>query len=447
MKKILTLYLFIFSIYANAQKDTLGMQLSDSTAIGTPDGKPVSKQIGASGGTIISEDGRMELIFPEGALTVNTAISIQPTANLAPNGVGKSYWLEPSGIQFKKPVQIIFHYTDQEADICPPDWMSLGIQDQKGKWTFIDYESFDSISKTLNGFIHHFSSVSNINDVRLMPHHYVIPVNERTVLEIIDMTLPPTPGYHYTGYELANVDINNPILMYANRVLHGNDHTGKISADEFRGVKLKWITVVYKAPSIMPKENPVTIWAEIYRKTRKGKLLRRRLSTSILVYDMYKISVVHEIKGNEFGIKEFLGGGELIDSASCIVKVYPHEIRISDIQNYEPKITKEPGIEHGGTLKLKIFTAGMQGSIHLTANYSNFRLSGYPPEVFYKLPLRNIAGFRVQYVGRRYTGPVQTLPYPSLPTEIEFIANGREQRYNVTIAGMDSHKLIVTPYR
>ena len=104
-------------------------------------------------------------------------------------------------------------------------------------------------------------------------------------------------------------------------------------------------------------------------------------------------------------------------------------------------------MEHGGTLELKIFTAGTQGSIHLTTDYRNFRLRHYPPEVFFLLPLRTITGFRVQYVGKKFTGPVQTVPYPSLPPEIEFIANGQQQQYNVYIGGIYSHKLIVTPHR
>src|SRR4030095_591520 len=108
MKMFLFLWIFLVSMVAQAQSDSVKMQiakLSDSTGFGTPDGKLISKEIGADGGQIASEDGRVELIFPPGSLAKNTIISIQPRTNLAPNGVGKSYWFEPSGIQFQKPVQ------------------------------------------------------------------------------------------------------------------------------------------------------------------------------------------------------------------------------------------------------------------------------------------------------------------------------------------------------
>ena len=159
MKKILLLLLLFAVLSVNAQTDTTEIQtdsvevqmitLPDSTAIGAPDGKLVSKEIGSFGGKIDSDDGRVELIFPEGALSANTTISIQPIDNLIPNGNGKAYQFEPSGIQFKKPVQIIFHYTEQEAEICPPELKFMALQDHKGKWEYMNYEEWDSTTKSL----------------------------------------------------------------------------------------------------------------------------------------------------------------------------------------------------------------------------------------------------------------------------------------------------------
>src|SRR3954466_5389206 len=153
------------AIAVNGQTDSAAMMaklFADSTALGTPDGQLTSKQIGATGGKIISDDGRIELIFPPGALTTNTTISIQPTSNTLANGSGKSYWFEPSGTQFKKPVEFVFHYSDEEADACPPDLMGIGMQDKKGNWSFFKYEAWDSMAKIRKGYIHHFSGVSNV---------------------------------------------------------------------------------------------------------------------------------------------------------------------------------------------------------------------------------------------------------------------------------------------
>src|SRR5215813_10088843 len=106
MKKLLFFITPLFSLCVNAQIDSTKaladtsmikfIEPPDSTGFGIPDGQLVSKEIGPSGGTIVSDDGRMELIFPADALTASTSTSIQPVTNLAPNGAGKAYKCEPS---------------------------------------------------------------------------------------------------------------------------------------------------------------------------------------------------------------------------------------------------------------------------------------------------------------------------------------------------------------
>src|SRR5262245_62015585 len=103
----------IAMLTGNAQSDSTQLQtdsvevkvigLPDSSDIGVPNGKQVRQEISVSGGTIISDDGRVQLNFPPGALTETTTISIQPVNNKIPNG-NKAYRFEPSGLQFQKPV-------------------------------------------------------------------------------------------------------------------------------------------------------------------------------------------------------------------------------------------------------------------------------------------------------------------------------------------------------
>ncbi|MGZ5191615.1 MAG: hypothetical protein ACXWCZ_11395, partial [Flavisolibacter sp.] len=139
MKNFLFLLMLFFSLHAKTQvieskPDILRpIELTESDTIM---GRSVSKEIGSSGGKMISDDGRIELIFPQGALVANTKISIQPIPNVTVDGSGKSYQLEPSGIQFKKPVELIFHYTDEEAETCPPLLMGLTTQDHNGEWSY-----------------------------------------------------------------------------------------------------------------------------------------------------------------------------------------------------------------------------------------------------------------------------------------------------------------------
>lgn len=420
MKKILITFLLIYSLFAKAQKDTARIQFSDSTAIGLPDGKSTSKQIGTTGGTIVSEDGRVELIFPSGALTANTTIGIQPTTNLAPNGVGKSYWFEPSGILFKKPVRIVFNYTDEEAEICPPDWMSLGIQGKSGKWSFVDYESFDSVAKTLKGYIQHFSGASNVNDIMLAPLKHQIPVNGKTQIDVIDITrAAQDPSFSPSGRDPAAIDTNNPVLWYANGILDGNNLTGKISAQTAHMGKQKVIVAEYEAPSIMPKENPVIILAEVYRKTRTGKVLKKRLSTSILVYDMYNISVIYKKPGSP----------AITDSASFVATIYPNRADITEIINYPPVATLDAPPQCEAKI---ILDESCVGILHIAAGdvgkYSMSKDS--PPEILLEFREKQNLVCKFQYICKKFSSPINNLFIPSEPHDINFIANGQRQTIN-----------------
>ena len=58
------------------------------TAVGTPMGVSNSATIDATGGTIFSADGRLEIIIPANALSASTTISIQPITNTIPQGCG-----------------------------------------------------------------------------------------------------------------------------------------------------------------------------------------------------------------------------------------------------------------------------------------------------------------------------------------------------------------------
>ncbi|HEX2627476.1 MAG TPA: hypothetical protein VHM26_00640, partial [Chitinophagaceae bacterium] len=178
MKNIILVVILLINASLYAQRDTL--------RFGKDDGQPNSKTIGPEGGKISSMDGGVELIFPAGALAKAMLITIQPTVNLAHNASGKSYRFEPSGIQFKKPVQLIFHYTDEENAACPADAMGFASQDDNGKWKYFDYDDVDTIAKTITGSIHHFSGYSKMKKIMLRPGKKLIGVDTKTYIEVLD---------------------------------------------------------------------------------------------------------------------------------------------------------------------------------------------------------------------------------------------------------------------
>jgi hypothetical protein len=95
------------------------------TAVGTPIGDSVTKTIDASGGTITSSDGVLQLTIPPGALSTPTVIGIQPVTNTIPKALYSGYSLTPNGQQFQKPVTLVFHYKDEDVDTTDPAGMGV----------------------------------------------------------------------------------------------------------------------------------------------------------------------------------------------------------------------------------------------------------------------------------------------------------------------------------
>ena len=106
-----------FSMFANAQIDSTKaltdtsqikfIEPPDSTGFGIPDGKLMSKEIGPAGGTIVSDDGRIELIFPPGALTENTATVSNRLLTCRPT-VQAAYRCEPQVSSSKSQYNLFF---------------------------------------------------------------------------------------------------------------------------------------------------------------------------------------------------------------------------------------------------------------------------------------------------------------------------------------------------
>jgi hypothetical protein len=127
------------------------------TAVGTPIGSPVTKTIGAAGGTISSADGRIDLIIPPSALSSDLAITIQPITNECPGGLGAAYDFLPNGTKFSTPATLIFHYADSDVNGSDPDLLYYATQDSTQAWNVDIEKDVDTVGKTISFDVHHFS--------------------------------------------------------------------------------------------------------------------------------------------------------------------------------------------------------------------------------------------------------------------------------------------------
>jgi hypothetical protein len=108
-----------------------------ATAEGEPTGDLVTATIGPAGGSLSSGDGLCEVTVPPGALSAPTALTLQPIANLAWDGVGTAYRLGPAGTTFDVPVTVNLDVADDDS--APVSLEALGIaeQDGDGYWNWI----------------------------------------------------------------------------------------------------------------------------------------------------------------------------------------------------------------------------------------------------------------------------------------------------------------------
>jgi len=280
---------------AAAQSNNLAvkyLRIDSVTALGKPIGEPVSQEIGKEGGTISSENGMMELIIPENALSKKKKIKIQSVTNLAANGSGNAYQMEPSETQFQKPVTLVFHDSENEFTGAAAELKGIAWQDENGKWQEMPDISVDTVKKTITTQISHFSSYASFDKIVVRPQHARVKVEKGIQMEIhfvisdldAGIALPP--------------NIPNP-QWTVNSIPFGNSDVGNIRPSTTNNA-------TFTAPVSVPDQNPVAVAAELkgleftfHKKSFKDP----SLVSQILIYDKaYRITMDVLVDNSEDGI-------------------------------------------------------------------------------------------------------------------------------------------------
>ncbi len=321
MKKIIVFAFFFISVTTLSQ----GFTTQDTvirfgiTELGKPDGEKAEMKIGKEGGSFTSSDGKIRLIIPEGAVSKKTTFSIQPTTNLAPNGNGKAYRMEPSGINFQQPAQIIFYYADNEIEGNSPDLMGIATQNEKGLWSSLNQAAIYTVSKTLKADIRHFSSFVNYLKAKIDPSSAKVKINGSLRLKIIYTADPDddllTP--------LAGNEINDAEVWSVNGIPKGNSDIGLISVSQNK-------SAIFQAPAQLPQQNPVAVSVQASYSGKRYNV--RRLVSNITIYDDgYEVKMESRIVS---GSKEAWGGiTTAIDQGSFIVSLENNKPAVINIKN------------------------------------------------------------------------------------------------------------------
>ncbi len=336
--QILWVIIFLFTaINASAQnkktEDSLVIPLI--TAAGKPDGKKTEIKIKKDEARLRSSDGMLELIIPAGAVSPKTIISIQPITNTMSNGNGPAFRLEPSGIQFKKPVQIIFHYDEEEIKDSLQLLLGIAMQDEKGQWLNLNITELDTVAKTIGGSINHFSDWSSFTAIKLYPSYARVKVNKE-----LDLTIDLVSS---ESEDLMSLDAD-PMLApltrrripwtsswRANEILNGNSVVGIVT-------RQSKANAVYKAPAKVPDRNPVAVTADLkglnYKTKVKGQVITftaLKLVSNILVYDdAYEVTMISEIQDLS---GTCMGATTYKDTGSFVISLNGREAKIIERVN------------------------------------------------------------------------------------------------------------------
>ena len=428
------LFLLFLSLQGTAQRDTSGIllfRLPDSTGIGTADGDGVSSEIGPSGGKLISSDGRIELVFPAGALTDTKAISIQPTKNLFDSAVGKAYLFGPSGLHFKKPVRVVLHYSNDENETCPADLMSFAMQDDKGHWTSFEYDFWDSTAKILSGNIHHFSGFTNVYKIQLRTALSVM-CEDSVNVEVLNSGAIIDTGDLAGQLRIAEINAKNKRKWFANGKEGGNVFEGYM--EDYWASRIGnslFLIGRYRAPWFFPKKNPVKLSLGIrYYSQKQEKFVWGYCTTKIIVFDAYKMSITHAgTAGLDFG-------SQINDGADFVAAIFPKTflnkiVSVEQITNYAPVVVKNG---KAGPFKEINSVVGAEGSVHITDQIKDARLSDdYPPKVFFEFNTDKVLWRTTTYTapGGVVTRKEEVRERP-IPFAIYFNADGQDQYPDVS---------------
>jgi hypothetical protein len=273
------------------------LRLDSITEVGKPDGNGVSVEIGKDGGSIVSDDGKVELIFPPGALNKKKKITIQAAANHAANGRGKAYLMKPSGIRFEKPVTLVFSYDDDELSGTLPELKGIAMQDDHGKWENLSMITVDTIAKTITTQIHHFSSYASFDKMVLLPATARVKVEKSRLLTIQFVTTAHSSNAG--DDELPPLPPPIPAPQWSvNGIAGGNNFVGRISAQAGNAA-------LFTAPAGIPPENPVAISARLKGlefKFNNHVFKDPVLVSHLLVYDKaYRVQMKMWVDNSEDG--------------------------------------------------------------------------------------------------------------------------------------------------
>lgn len=262
MKNIIILYSAIaicFALISGCKDDSSTNPIDNDkplvTLVGTPTGPAVTASIDANGGTLSSADGMLQLIVPAGAVNSATVFSIQAVSNQCPGGFGIGYRLLPEGTTFAQPVTLNFSYDD--TLLANEKFLGIAYQGTDKTWFAPKVVSLNAGDNKFSVQTKHFSDWTLYQKIAIEPSFKIVKVSESLDLEVI-LIGEPKFITDSDGNEIYNLNISKTYV--STWEVNGSSSN---TAPGGHVVKKSEDKGTYKAPSVVPSQNPVVVSATL----------------------------------------------------------------------------------------------------------------------------------------------------------------------------------------
>lgn len=291
------------------------------TAVGKPLAAPFSVTIGPAGGTLVTPDGRLSLTFPAGAVSKETAITVQPVENTAPNGVGVGYRISPDNLTFEKPVTYDYIYKDGELMGSSVDALAMAFQDEKKVWQLAQPVTVDKTQKRIRFWTKSAKWWGTVAEYRLTPELDTAEVGELRDLKLMRVD----GGPEWPSYTQKEIDSKSDEMLLTplrrekaaygdvrGAYLNGQNWSGTPPTDQPWGSLSFSYTeqkIRYIGPNSKPKtQNPVQIAVDVENHVSSAKLT---IISQMYVKGANTLTLSGRDFSNKLGVQASVAGGFL----------------------------------------------------------------------------------------------------------------------------------------
>lgn len=310
MKKLTSL--FLICLLAGCKKEDIEKKVPDFsnlkpvvTARGTSQGAPRTAQIGPAGGELRSEDGRLTVSIPAGAVSSTVTVGVEPISNTAPLGLGRGYRVTPEGVNFAKPVKLTFSYDNAMLRGTAAEFLWITSQKPNGTWEGHLLSEPDPATRTVSTETSHFSdwAMGKMIDLALTPSSAHVKTGESVDIMVTgfltyddikdDVLVPLTPVNQGSMSDSDLVPLGD-----IGRIMQRLNKFERLDFKEWRldGVKAPvsnskgklddyGIEATYTAPGKKPNPDNVAVTMTIEARQKDGKTPTISITTPITITD------------------------------------------------------------------------------------------------------------------------------------------------------------------